>query len=91
MIFKFPRKLKKKIKKLPSWVTTKEWLEWYLFPKRIDVRAMEICITYPENPATNEQLLAWYQKYYPNDRLAHHFCKQNRHKWDKFNNHEIRH
>ncbi len=87
---KLPRKFKKWIKKTtPSWVTSKEWLEWYLFPRRIDVRAMEVCLFYPRI-ATSSELFSWYKEHYPDDKLAQHFSKQNLHKWDKFNYHEIR-
>ena len=34
-----------------------------------------------ENYMDDDMLLEWYKKYYPNDKLSHHFCKQNRNKW----------
>ncbi len=102
MKFKLPRKKKKKYKK-DCWfpIIKKEEWEWYFFRRRVEVRCMEVILTYPNynveigkyefDPklrvdATNEQLLEWYKKYYPNDKFSHHYCKENRHKWDKFNN-----
>lgn len=97
MKWKLPRKLKKKIPYHKR--SNKYWFEYYFFSRRLDVNAMEVCLTYPKwdkekheyefdpklfKRATNEQLLEWYKKHYPNDKLAHHFCKQNRHRWDKF-------
>jgi len=103
MKFKLSRKRKKEFKKIlekggDSY--SKENWEWYFFRRRVEVRSMEVILTYPDynietgkyefDPklridATNEQLLKWYKKYYPIDKLAHHYCKENRHKWDKFN------
>ena len=80
------------------WNNKERW-EWNCFERRVQVRCMEI-ITYPYynketneyefdpslyKPATNVQLLERYKKWYPNDKLAHHYCKQNRHRWVKFN------
>lgn len=31
-----------------------------------------------KNSCSNEELLAWYKKHYPNDKLSHHWCKANR-------------
>ena len=39
-----------------------------------------------ENYVDDDILLEWYHKYYPDDKLSHHFCKQNRNKWNKFKN-----
>lgn len=36
-----------------------------------------------ENYVNDEILLNWYKKHYPNDKLAHHYCKQNRIKYRK--------
>ena len=104
MQFKLPRKKKKDFKKRGHmwkyYLSSKCNWEAVMFPRRIDVRCMEIILTYPKlnmgtvewefdpniaNPATNEQLLSWYKEHYPNDKLAQHYCIQNRHKWDKFN------
>jgi hypothetical protein len=67
-----------------------------VFRRRVEVRCMEVILTYPKysketneyefDPklavkATNEQLLAFYKEHYPDDKLAHHFCKQNRHRY----------
>lgn len=102
--FKLPRKAKKKYKKdnpiFYNCSREKERWEWFYFRRRVEVRCMEVILTYPEynketgkyefdpklaKPATNEQLLAYFKKHYPNDKLSHHFCRQNRHRWDKFN------
>jgi len=104
--FKMPRKMKKRLKKSYQYPflcrTEKAQWEWFFFRKRVEVRCMEVILTYPKYdkekkeyefdpklavPATNEQLLEFYKKYYPDDKLSHHYCKQNRHRWDKFNNH----
>ena len=34
-----------------------------------------------QNYIDDDILLEWYKKHYPNDKLAHHYCKQNRNKW----------
>jgi hypothetical protein len=108
MKIKLSRKRKKKYKKILkkvgisySHMKNKEEWEWFYFRRRIEVRCMEVILSYPEynietgkyefDPklridSTNEELLEWYKKYYPNDKLSHHCCKENRHKWDKFNN-----
>lgn len=31
-----------------------------------------------EKHIDNDILLSWYKKHYPDDKLAHHYCKQNR-------------
>jgi hypothetical protein len=98
---KLPRKSKKKFKKdCPYSQIDKYSWEWFYFKRRVEVRCMEVTLLYPKydieqnkyefDPknakiATNEQLLAFYKEHYPNDKIAHCFCMQNRHKWDKFN------
>lgn len=57
-----------------------DW-EWFYFRRRVEVRCAEVFV---DNP-TNENLLKWYKEHYPEDKLSHHYCMENRHKWDKFN------
>ena len=88
-VFKLPRKKKKQYKKdNPIFYNIQRdkanW-EWFYFKRRVEVRNMEVIIDYP-NILTNEQLLNWYITNYPNDKIDHMYCLQNRHKWDKFNN-----
>lgn len=59
--------------------------EWFYFRKRVEIRGMEIIVEYPKI-ISSEELLKIYQDCYPNDKLAHTYCKENRHRWDKFNN-----
>ena len=98
--FKVPRRDVKKItQSIYNCYKSKNDWELFYFERRIDVRCKEIILTYPDydkitkkyefdpslaKPATNEQLLAYYKEYYPNDRLAHHYCRQNRHKYSNF-------
>jgi hypothetical protein len=88
MKFKLPRKKKKQYKKDNSVFfdiqRDKNNWEWFYFRKRVEVRNMEVILLYPEK-ATDEQLLDWYKTHYPNDKLSHMYCIQNRHKWDNFN------
>lgn len=85
MKFKLPRKRKKQYKKNHSKIYySKEYYEWFYFRRRVEVRGMEVILNYPKT-STNKELLEWYQTHHPNDKLAHHYCKQNRHKWDKYN------
>ena len=55
--------------------------EWFYFRRRVEIRGTEVAL---DNP-TDEYLLIWYKKHYPEDKLAHHYCRQNRNKWDIFN------
>lgn len=86
--FKLPRKLKKKYQKDASvfyncWRSKESW-EWFYHKRRIEIRCMEVILTYPQI-ATNKQLLEFYQKNYPNDKTSHMLCNQNRNRWDKYN------
>jgi len=57
--------------------------EWLMFERRIDVRCTQIVANYPKT-LTNEELLAWYKKYYPNDRESQMYARQNVSKWLKY-------
>ena len=37
-----------------------------------------------QNSMTNEELLEWYKEHYPEDKLAQHYCMQNRTMWREF-------
>ena len=78
----------------------KEYWEWFYFRKRVEIRCIKIILNSPNynretntyefdpklaKPATKEELLAWYKKYYPNDKEAHSYCLQNLNRWDKYN------
>lgn len=89
--FRLPRKKKKQFKKddfLFKLHYNKECWEWFYFKRRIEVRCMEVILKYPAK-ANDDELLEYYKKHYPNDKLAHHYCRQNRHKWDKFNSNSL--
>lgn len=86
-MFKLPRKKKKQYKKDNPFYNIqrdKENWEWFYFKRRVEVRGMAVIIDYP-NVLSDEQLLNWYRTYYPNDKIAQHFCRQNKNKWNKFN------
>ena len=34
-----------------------------------------------KNHINDDILLEWYKKHYPEDKLSHHYCKQNRKMW----------
>jgi len=78
--FKLSRKRKKQYQKdckkynYPYFLTKSYW-EWFYFKRRVEVRGMSVIILYPKI-ATENELLNWYKKYYPKDKLAQHYCKQ---------------
>lgn len=86
--FKLPRKRKKQYKKdnypfFSTWFYKESW-EWFYFKRRVEVRCLEVIMKYPDKVG-NEELLEWYKEYYPNDKLSHSYCIQNRHRFDIYN------
>lgn len=90
MKFKLSRKRKKQYKKdlpkylWPLWYSKEDW-EWFYFRRRVEVRCMEVIMFDYPRIAYSTELLQYYKTNYPNDKLAHMYCMQNRHKYDKYN------
>jgi len=75
--FNVPRKLKKKFKKdSPASYLSKENWEWFYHKKRVVINGMKYIIKYPEI-ASDEEVLEWYLKHYPNDSTTLNYCRQN--------------
>ena len=87
--FRLPRKLKKVYKKTNKYgkykmrISRAEW-EWLYFRRRVEVRCIEIVAEYPKILSSDE-LLAWYKKYYPDDKESQMYARQNVNKWLKYN------
>ncbi len=77
-----PRKLKKKLRNHWRFAKGPIYVEIYedvFFKDRVRIRSMDCIFGYPPN----DVLISWYETHYPDDKLAIHYCNQNRYNLNK--------